>query len=77
MMWPIVTILLNILEEKTKNIFEEQISNAIFDLVSIDFNVYFSGFLPNYLKEKSIENSQISGILDRFTCEKVIKILIN
>ena len=66
MLWPILKMLLEIQEQKSKDIYEEEIANAIFALSNVDYPVFYSSFLPSFLKEKNINTEQYPTLTSKF-----------
>lgn len=73
-----MTVLLNVMVNKTHTILSDEISMAIYNMASVDFDYFFSKFLPEYLKQTdNIRNDQrqflrqkrmqpVKVIIDRF-----------
>lgn len=54
-----MTVLLNVMVNKSHTILSDEISMAIYNMASVDFDYFFSKFLPDYLKQTdNIRNDQ-------------------
>lgn len=54
-----MTVLLNVMVNKSHTILSDEISTAIYNMASVDFDYFFSKFLPDYLKQTdNIRNDQ-------------------
>lgn len=54
-----MTVLLNVMVNKSHTILSDEISMAIYNMASVDFDYFFSKFLPEYLKQTdNIRNDQ-------------------
>lgn len=54
-----MTVLLNVMVNKSHTILSDEISMTIYNMASVDFNYFFSKFLPDYLKQTdNIRNDQ-------------------
>lgn len=54
-----MTVLLNVMVNKSHTILSDEISMTIYSMASVDFDYFFSKFLPEYLKQTdNIRNDQ-------------------
>uniref|UniRef100_A0A2S2PW53 Exportin-6 n=1 Tax=Schizaphis graminum TaxID=13262 RepID=A0A2S2PW53_SCHGA len=54
-----MTVLLNVMVNKSHTILSDEISIAIYNMASVDFEYFFSKFLPDYLKQTdNLRNDQ-------------------
>lgn len=54
-----MTVLLNVMVNKSHTILSDEISMTIYNMASVDFDYFFSKFLPEYLKQTdNIRNDQ-------------------
>lgn len=69
-----MTVLLNVMVNKSHCILSDEISMTIYNMANVDFDYFFSKFLPEYLKQTdNIRNDQRQFL--RQKCMQPVKVI--
>ena len=65
-------VLLGVLVNQTHNLLKDEIVVSIYNMASVNFDLFYSNFLPHFLlKSEGITDNQKSELLENFKTEQV------
>ena len=67
-----ISVLLHVLIQRTHNLLRDEIGNALYNMAAVDFDGFYSQFLPNFLNvTENVDDCQNLLLLQIFRSEKV------
>ena len=78
MLFQFINVLLQALVHRSHDLLQEEITITIYNMASVDFDSFYTGFLPQFLGGcEGITQSQKSELRDNFKFDKVGKTKIH
>merc|ERR1712168_643416 len=66
-----ITVLVQVLLQKSHDLLQDEIFMTIYNIVSVNFEAFFSHYLPHFLVDcEGLDNNQKSILLNNFKTEK-------
>ena len=67
-----LTVLMQVLVHKSHDLLQEEIVNTVYNMATVDFEVFYTKFLPHFLQSMDgLDNNQRTVLVHNFKEEKV------
>lgn len=74
MLYQFLNVLFQTLIHKSHNLLQEEIVNTIYHMASVEFNAFYTNFLPHFLQTaESLDSNQKTSLLQNFKRDTVSK----
>lgn len=74
MLFHFINVLLQVLLHKSHDLLQEEITVAIYNMASVDFDAFYSAFMPEFLTNcQGVDTSQRAVLARNFKLERVRK----
>lgn len=72
MLFHFINVLLQVLLHKSHDLLQEEITVAIYNMASVDFDAFYSAFMPEFLNGcQGVDSSQRAVLARNFKLERV------
>lgn len=72
MLFHFINVLLQVLLHKSHDLLQEEITVAIYNMASVDFDAFYSAFMPEFLNGcQGVDTSQRAVLARNFKLERV------
>lgn len=72
MLYQFLNVLFQTLIQKSHNLLQEEIVNTIYNMASVEFNGFYSNFLPHFLQSiETLDSNQKTSLLQNFKRDTV------
>lgn len=73
-----INVLLQVLLHKSHDLLQEEITVAIYNMASVDFDAFYSAFMPEFLNGcQGVDTNQRAVLARNFKLERVTRLLEN